>query len=86
MSIRRATEEPYPVTQFLGLEDEQAKDRVLLQLGTPDGRMLEIACTYRAAHLVAAALGRWQTYRTADGASRKTAILSSNPGRLPCCP
>jgi hypothetical protein len=86
VTIKRASDEPVAVSQVLGLEDDPATSEVRLQLGTPDGRMVEIACSYRAAHVLAAALGRWQGMRTADQAGRKTARLAATPGRLPCCP
>ncbi len=86
MSIKRVSEEPYAVTQLLGIEDCPDRGLVVIQLGTPDGAMVEVACAYRAAHLIAAALGRWQTYRTALQAGRKTAKKASVPGRLTCCP
>jgi len=86
MTIVTATAQPVPVTQFLGIEDDPATGRLVLELGTPEGRVLQIACSYRAAHLVAAALARWQGYRVAEQAKRRTARLADDPGKLPCCP
>ena len=86
MAIRRVSEKPFRVSQLLGIEDDPGQSRLVLQLGTPDGAMVELACDYRAAHLIASALGRWQSYRSAEQSGRKTAKLADEPGRLPCCP
>lgn len=80
------TKEPVPVTQFLGIEDDPEGERLVLELGTPDGHVLRVDCSYRAAHLVAASLARWQGYRVERQAKRKTARLADDPGKLPCCP
>jgi hypothetical protein len=74
------------VSQFLGLEDDPAGQRLTLQFGTPEGRVVDLACSYRCAHPIAAALGRWQSIHLEVQSSRKTAILAAEPGVLPCCP
>ena len=86
MSVITETLEAMQKSRFVGFDDDPVHERIILLLGMPNGHVLEVACAYRAAHLIAAALGRWQQVRMAATGPRRRAKLATTPGRLPCCP